>query len=552
MVTSVAEPEPLSAPAMTLPVALQRLTQQRDPQAWEALLLHSGGDIFRISRRILGDAALAEDACQETLLQIRAHAGVFKPPVSQKEAQQAARVWIMRIAANIALRMGRGRIRNQKRELRSSETMNTVDVNCPASNTLRGEQSAILQREVAELPEALREPILLRFYAEMDYPALGQALACSPDAAKKRVQRGIDRLRVRLALLGLALTVGDLISNLSGAASAHAAEATQAMAAAGAVTALNSTQQLAWSALLNSNHAPALSSAVPLGGLSIMAKISLGIAALVLTGSSVVVVQHSIAEEKPPVQPPVAAAAPVSAPVAVAAPAAPEEPWKAAIREKLKKTITFDFDKAPLPDAVGFISVIANVNIVVSPKAAAAKTPITLRVADMETELALKWITKLADLDFDLSNEAVYVAARDEIAADAQAGKAVAAKTKAGNDAQALRDELWKTDITDKLQRKVTFEFQGTPLLDAIGFLRQLTNVTMIVEPKLARENPIVNLKVNDMPMDLAMQWILKLCDAEFELRDKAVYIHKGLGAVEQKAKLLPPPAGTRPAPQEF
>ena len=138
MVTSVAEPKPISAPAMTLPVALQRLTQQRDPQAWEALLLHSGEDILRISRRILGDAALAEDACQETLLQIRAHAGVFKPPVSQKEAQQAARVWIMRIASNIALRMGRGRIRNQKRELRGAEKMKTVDMNCPESNTLRG------------------------------------------------------------------------------------------------------------------------------------------------------------------------------------------------------------------------------------------------------------------------------------------------------------------------------------------------------------------------------------------------------------------------------
>jgi len=92
-----------------------------------------------------------------------------------------------------------------------------------------------------------------------------------------------------------------------------------------------------------------------------------------------------------------------------------------------------------------------------------------------------------------------------------------------------VKEESWKAEIRKKLQRKVTFEFVDTPLEEAIGFLRGLANVTMIVDPKVVAGGaaPAINLRVTDMSLDLALEWILKLADLEYALQDSAIYISK-------------------------
>jgi len=298
----------LKAPAATLSLAaaLNRLAQRRDPEAWEALLLQCGPDILRVTRRALGDAALAEDACQETLLQIRAHAGSFKAPASPESAQFAARIWIMRIASNIAISMARSRARSKRRDDVRAAAAPRVDTDSPAERKLRDEESEWLRQELAALPEILREPVLLRFFGELDYAELGSALACSPDAAKKRVQRGLDQLRSRLALLGVSLTLAEMSAHLLGGGSAQAAEAVALATGATAASAtLNASQQLAWKALLNASAAPALSGVVPLGGITLMVKATLAFIALVsvMTFTAVVaipVVHFMTAPSAPP------------------------------------------------------------------------------------------------------------------------------------------------------------------------------------------------------------------------------------------------------------
>jgi len=90
------------------------------------------------------------------------------------------------------------------------------------------------------------------------------------------------------------------------------------------------------------------------------------------------------------------------------------------------------------------------------------------------------------------------------------------------------KEEAWKADIRKKLQRKVTFEFVDTPLDEAVSFLRSLANVTMIVDPKvIAGGAPAINLRVTDMSLDLALEWILKLADLEYALKDNAIFISK-------------------------
>jgi len=95
-------------------------------------------------------------------------------------------------------------------------------------------------------------------------------------------------------------------------------------------------------------------------------------------------------------------------------------------------------------------------------------------------------------------------------------------------------EEEWKKDIKKKLQRKVTFEFVDTPLEEAIAFLRSLTNVTMIVDPKVVQGGALpISLRVTDMSLDLALEWLLKLADLDYALKDNAIFISKKQTLVE-------------------
>ncbi len=95
-----------------------------------------------------------------------------------------------------------------------------------------------------------------------------------------------------------------------------------------------------------------------------------------------------------------------------------EEPWKEEIRKKMKRLVSFEFVDTPLEDALKFLDSLTKVNIIMDPKAVADganRTPINLRVQDMELELALKWILKLAELEYDLKNQAVYITKKADI-----------------------------------------------------------------------------------------------------------------------------------------
>jgi len=103
--------------------------------------------------------------------------------------------------------------------------------------------------------------------------------------------------------------------------------------------------------------------------------------------------------------------------------ARPEESWKADIRRKLQRRVTFEFVDQSLEDAINFLNSLTKVNIIIDPKIAANngnKTPITLRVTDMELELALKWILRLADLDYDLRNQAVFITQKANLSSNVE------------------------------------------------------------------------------------------------------------------------------------
>ena len=88
-----------------------------------------------------------------------------------------------------------------------------------------------------------------------------------------------------------------------------------------------------------------------------------------------------------------------------------EEPWMAAMKDRLEQRLTFDFQDMPFEDVVGYLRQVTGVNIIVAPTviAAAGGRTVTLKVTDMRFGEALKWILELTSLKMALQDQAIFV-----------------------------------------------------------------------------------------------------------------------------------------------
>lgn len=207
----------------------------------------------------------------------------------------------------------------------------------------------------------------------------------------------------------------------------------------------------------------------------------------------------------------------------------PEEPeWAQAIRRKLARKISFEFVDTPLSEAIQFLQTLTKVNMIFNPEAAETKggTPITLKVTDMKLELALDWILKLADIEYALMDEALFIATaytlEEESRGTPPPGRALRGA--------AEEDEpKWKLKLREMLERRVTFEFVDTPLSEAIAFLGTLTKWNWIMDPETAgsKGSTPITLKVTDMTLARALKWIGRLADVDYVMKDNAITVTK-------------------------
>lgn len=125
--------------------------------------------------------------------------------------------WLHRDTRFTALDLLRAEARRSKREQQAA-AMNILASECPPDwERIR----PLLDEALDEIGPADRDALLLRFFEESNFATIGVALGISADAARKRVDRGLERLREYLVKRGITTTS----VALSGALSAHAIEA---------------------------------------------------------------------------------------------------------------------------------------------------------------------------------------------------------------------------------------------------------------------------------------------------------------------------------------
>jgi tetratricopeptide (TPR) repeat protein len=86
----------------------------------------------------------------------------------------------------------------------------------------------------------------------------------------------------------------------------------------------------------------------------------------------------------------------------------------------------------------------------------------------------------------------------------------------------------WEAKIREAMNKKISFDFVETPLQDVVTFISSLVDVTIVLDTEAVKEEPkTVTLRVNDMRLESAINWVLKLVGLKYTLKDEAVFVSK-------------------------
>jgi RNA polymerase sigma factor (sigma-70 family) len=165
---------------------LARWSAGNDRGALEQLVRRHGGMVFGVCRRVLGNAADADDAFQATFLVLVRKARSLASP------DQVAG-WLYRVALRVARKARADRARRHGREV------TIVDLAAPTQPDDSCDLREVLDEELDRLPEKYRLPIVL---CELEGRTLEEAarlLGWPKGTVAGRLSRGRDLLRRRLS-----------------------------------------------------------------------------------------------------------------------------------------------------------------------------------------------------------------------------------------------------------------------------------------------------------------------------------------------------------------
>jgi RNA polymerase sigma factor (sigma-70 family) len=171
--------------------ALAEYAATRDPAAFAVLARRYAPLVLGVCRRILGRRPEAEDACQATFLALVRRAHTVRRP-------GALPAWLHRVAYRAARRALPKPI-----EPLSPDTTPTA-TDDPLAAASWAEVRGLLDRELNQLPDRLRAPLVLCYLDGATRDEAAARLGWSRRTLLRRLERGRTILRDRLARRGLA------------------------------------------------------------------------------------------------------------------------------------------------------------------------------------------------------------------------------------------------------------------------------------------------------------------------------------------------------------
>jgi RNA polymerase sigma-70 factor (ECF subfamily) len=175
----------MSTPGKTEPAGAIARAQAGNAEAWGELYQEYAPAIFRFCRRALPTREDAEDATMEIFLKIRGKLGQFDPTRSFS-------AWLYKVAANHCWDLLRRRKGRQDKE---TEDVSSLPLEHPDPSQLERliekRTSQEVRRALAQLAPRARMALVLRYYSDMSYDEIADALGV------RRAFVGVVLLRAR-------------------------------------------------------------------------------------------------------------------------------------------------------------------------------------------------------------------------------------------------------------------------------------------------------------------------------------------------------------------
>lgn len=172
-----------------------------DEEAFRTIITRYKNGLYTFLHRFLNNNELIEDIFQETFLQLYLSRASF-------DVTRPLRPWLFTIAANKA----KDALRKQQRvpaitigtisdneQMSFEDVLSTINVDTdkmgpgPYESVERDETSATVRRVIANMPENLREILILSYFNKFSYKQMADILSIPIGTVKSRLHAAINR-----------------------------------------------------------------------------------------------------------------------------------------------------------------------------------------------------------------------------------------------------------------------------------------------------------------------------------------------------------------------
>ncbi len=171
---------------------LRQFADQSDEAAFAELVRRQADFVYSVALRVTCNGALAQDVTQAVFTTVARQAGKLRH-------YENLLGWLHTTTRHLAINTVRGESRRRVRE-QEATAMQNINAT-PETNW--AEIGPLLDEAVGQLRETDREAVLLRFFKNLSHQEVGTALGLGEDAARKRVDRALEKLREHFARRGV-------------------------------------------------------------------------------------------------------------------------------------------------------------------------------------------------------------------------------------------------------------------------------------------------------------------------------------------------------------
>lgn len=170
--------------------------QAGDKAAWDTLVDAYWQRLYGYALRATGKSELAQDLVQETFLRIVQRLGNY-------DDQGKFEAWLFRILVNLVRDHGRSLARHPTQSTVIESDGQRIEMTdelagkgfAPFEPVQQQEETQRLQAALRKLPEADRQILLLRHFADMPFKDIARTLNCPIGTVLARAHRALGKLR---------------------------------------------------------------------------------------------------------------------------------------------------------------------------------------------------------------------------------------------------------------------------------------------------------------------------------------------------------------------